>query len=186
MILSSLLSCLAPIAIAFILISILWPEQAPLPFDLPLKLCLAVGVGFGVLSCIYFLQLSLFGSSRRGLVSTQMGLLAILIAVFFYKRKWMNRSPANERASEPFRESRLARVLAILFFVALLSTLVTLVFISLRKPHGDWDAWAVYNMKARFLFRAGEHWRDLFSQPVEWAGPDYPLLIPTTLAACWT
>jgi hypothetical protein len=96
------------------------------------------------------------------------------------------RSVAGEHTSEPSNESRFARTLAIVFFIALLSTTVILVFISLRKPHGDWDAWAVYNMKARFLFRAGEHWRDVFSKPMEWAGPDYPLLIPTALAATWT
>jgi hypothetical protein len=186
MILLLLLSCLTPIAIAFILISILWPEQVPLRFAFLLKLCLAVGVGFGLLSCLYFLQLSLFGPSRRGLISTEIALLAILLALFFYARKSRERSVAGEHASGPLHESRLARILAILFFIALLSTIVILVFLSLRKPHGDWDAWAVYNMKARFLFRAGEHWRDVFSKPMEWAGPDYPLLIPTALAASWT
>lgn len=186
MILSVLLVCLVPLGIAFILISILWPGQAPWRSGLLLKLCLSVGVGFGVLSCVYFLQLSLFGPSRRGLVSTQIAVLAILIAVFFKNIRSMNRSPTGDPASEGLHESRFGRILAILFLVALVSTVVTLAFISLRKPHGDWDAWAVYNMKARFLFRAGEHWRDLFSQPMEWAGPDYPLLIPSTLAACWT
>ena len=186
MIFSSLLSCLAPLVIAFVLISLLWPEQTKLRYELPLKLCLAVGIGFGVLSCMYFLQLSLVGPSRRGLISTQVALLAGLIAIFFYKRKSLKRSPGGDPVSQPVAESRYSRILSMLFLIALLSAAVTFVFISLRKPHGEWDAWAVYNMKARFLFRAGPLWRDLFSQPMEWAGPDYPLLIPTTLAACWT
>jgi 4-amino-4-deoxy-L-arabinose transferase-like glycosyltransferase len=186
MIFSSLLSCLAPLVIGFVLISLLWPEQTALRNELTLKLCLAVGVGFGVLSCIYFLQLSLFGPSRRGLISTQIALLAVLIAIFFYKRKSMKRSPRGEPVSEPVAESRFSRILSVLFLITLLSTAVTFVFISLKKPHGDWDAWAVYNMKARFLFRAGDHWRDLFSKPLEWASPDYPLLIPVSIAACWT
>lgn len=186
MIFSSLLSCLAPLVIGFLLISLLWPEQPALRNDLPLKLCLAVGVGFGVLSCIHFLQLSLFGPSRRGLISTQIALLAVLIAIFFYKRKSMKRSPRGEPVGEPVAESRFSRILSLLFLFALLSTAVTFVFISLKKPHGDWDAWAVYNMKARFVFRAGDHWRDLFSQRLEWANLDYPLLIPMSVAACWT
>lgn len=186
MIFSSLLSCLAPVVIAFVLITILWPGQTPARWGLPLKLCLAVGVGFGLLSCAYFLQLSLFGPSRRGFISTQIAMLALLIAIFFYKRKSLNRKPAGEPESEPVADSGFGRILSILFLIALISSAVSLLFISLKKPHGDWDAWAVYNMKARFLFRAGDHWRDLFTPPMEWAGPDYPLLIPTTLAACWT
>lgn len=186
MILSLLLGCLAPIATAFILISILSPEQLRPRSRFPLKVCLAIGIGFGVLSCVFFLQLSFFGPSRRGLVSTQAALLAILLALLLYKRKSMNSSPTGENASEPLHESRFSRILTILFVVALLSAVVTLVFISLSNPHGGWDAWAVYNMKARFLFRAGAHWKDLFSQPMEWSGPDYPLLIPAALAACWT
>jgi len=186
MIFRSLLSCLPPLVIAFVLISLLWPERTTQRYGLPLKLCLAVGVGFGVLSCIYFLQLSLLGPSRLGLISIQVALPAVLIAIFFHNRKSLKRSPGGEPVSEPVAEYAFSRILSILFLIALLSTAVTFVFISLKKPHGDWDAWAVYNMKARFLFRAGDHWRDLFSQPLEWASPDYPLLIPMSVAACWT
>ena len=164
----------------------MWPERTTLRYSLPLRICLAMGVGFGVLSCIYFLQLSLLGPSRLGLISTQVALPAILTAIFFHNRKSLKRWPGGEPVSEPVAEYAFSRILSILVLIALLSTAVTLVFISLKKPHGDWDAWAVYNMKARFLFRAGDHWRDLFSQPLEWASPDYPLLIPMSVAACWT
>jgi hypothetical protein len=186
MIVLSLLFCLAPVVIAFILISILWPDRTPTRRGLPLKVCLAVGVGLGLLSCIYFLQLSLFGASRRGIISTQIALLAILIGVFFYKRKSLNGERAEEPESKPVPDSGFGRILAVLLVIAFIGTVLSLLFISLKKPHGDWDAWAVYNMKARFLFRAGDHWRDLFTAPMEWSGPDYPLLIPTALAACWT
>lgn len=186
MILLSLLSCLIPLVIAFLLISILWPSQ-PERFSLPLKLSLSVGIGFGVLSCIYFLLLSTLGPSRRGLLATQVALLAVLTLVFFNKRRSLKPSLDSDVASKPLvAKSRVQSILSILFCIALLSTAVTFIFISLKRPHGEWDAWAVYNMKARFLFRAGDQWRDLFSAPMEWAGPDYPLLIPSTLAACWT
>jgi hypothetical protein len=57
---------------------------------------------------------------------------------------------------------------------------------TLTKPHGEWDAWAIWNMRARFLFRAGEFWRDAFSNQLDWSHPDYPLLIPGIVAMCWT
>src|SRR6185295_10552637 len=81
---------------------------------------------------------------------------------------------------------RLRLILSILLVIAFVSASLTFIFISLKRPHGEWDAWAVYNMKARFLFRAGEFWRDLYAEPLYWTGTDYPLLIPTTIAGIWT
>src|SRR5437762_11120209 len=104
MILLSLLSCLVPLVIAYLLISILWPSQS-MRLSLPVKISLAVGVGLGVLSCIYFLLLSTFGPSRRGLLTTQIVLLAVLTALFFYKRKSLKPSPATEPVSEPVARS---------------------------------------------------------------------------------
>ncbi|MFY9570403.1 MAG: glycosyltransferase family 39 protein, partial [Blastocatellia bacterium] len=190
MILQSVLWCLAPLLIALLLISVLWPEQTRQWYSFPLKLCFAVGVGFGLLSCVYFLGLSFWGPSRTRLLWTQLALLVILIAVLLYRRRTPNRGLADARTPEVSIEriakSGFSRFASVLFVIALISAAVTLVFISLKKPHGDWDAWAVYNMKARFLFRGGAQWKDLFSQPMEWSGPDYPLLIPTAIAACWT
>jgi hypothetical protein len=145
-----------------------------------------VGVGLGLLSCVYFLHLSFFGPSRSGLIWTQVSLLAFFLAVYFYVKKSRKETQAIEPHSESGGDSGLERILGILMVVAFIATALSFLFISLKKPHGDWDAWAVYNMKARFLFRAGDHWRDLFTAPLEWAGPDYPLLIPTAIAACWT
>ena len=52
-----------------------------------------------------------------------------------------------------------------------------------RLPHGEWDAWAVWNLKARFLFRGGEDWIGLFSPELPHAA--YPLMLPGTVARLW-
>jgi hypothetical protein len=70
--------------------------------------------------------------------------------------------------------------------VALASAVIMFIVCTLTKPHGEWDAWAIWNMRARFLFRAGEFWRDAFSNQLDWSHPDYPLLIPGIVAMCWT
>ena len=185
MILSLLLSILIPQLIAFVLILGLWPGELSLRSNLLLKSCLAAGVGLGILSCVYFLQLSLFGPSRKGLAATQLALLICAAAILFYRLKSTKNVPPNEPVREPPSRSRLQLILSILFIAAFVSAVVAFIFISLRQPHGEWDAWAVYNMKARFLFRAGENWRDLYSEQMSWSGPDYPLLVPATIAACW-
>jgi hypothetical protein len=57
--------------------------------------------------------------------------------------------------------------------------------ISLNNPHGGWDAWAIWNMRARFLFRAGSQWPDVFSVVLGWSHPDYPLLVSGNVARVW-
>ena len=51
------------------------------------------------------------------------------------------------------------------------------------SPHGEWDAWAIWNLHARFLFRGGDEWRTLFQ--IDWSQPAYPLLMPASVARVW-
>jgi len=51
-------------------------------------------------------------------------------------------------------------------------------------PHGINDAVMFWNLRARFLHRGGDHWRDGFG-PM-YMNPDYPLLLPATVARRWT
>jgi hypothetical protein len=51
-------------------------------------------------------------------------------------------------------------------------------------PHGIEDAISIWNLRARFFFRGGDHWTDAFS-PINWHG-DYPLLLPCEVARSWT
>ncbi len=45
-------------------------------------------------------------------------------------------------------------------------------------PHGGWDAWQVWNFKAKFLHLSGDTWTNLF-KPMMWrTSPHYPLLLP--------
>ena len=53
-----------------------------------------------------------------------------------------------------------------------------------QTPLGDWDAWTIWNQRARFLFRAGQQWRQAFSP--EFAHTDYPLLLPSSNARLWS
>ncbi len=55
---------------------------------------------------------------------------------------------------------------------------------SFTQQHGNWDAWAIWNLAARFLYRGGEHWRNAFS-PLLFHG-DYPLLIPASVSRLWS
>ncbi|HKY05886.1 MAG TPA: glycosyltransferase family 39 protein, partial [Blastocatellia bacterium] len=95
-------------------------------------------------------------------------------------------SLAVESVFESSEATRFNPILLAAFAVASASAAVAFIFMALKNPHGEWDAWAVYNMKARFFFRAGDNWRDLFSEPMRWTSTDYPLLIPASIAGLWT
>ena len=179
------ISILVPQLIAAVLIFIVWPHRGQLS-SIPLKICLAVGVGLGLFSCAFFVQLLVFGPSRTALISIQVALLLLLTALLFYAVKSRKKSATGVDPVETASRSRLGLILSVIFVVALVAASLSFIFISLRRPHGEWDAWAVYNMKARFIFRAGEHWKDLYTEPLYWSGTDYPLLIPATIAGIWT
>jgi hypothetical protein len=62
--------------------------------------------------------------------------------------------------------------------------LVTYLMLASAAPHGEWDAWSIWNLRARFFFRAQE-FVSPFSNSIEWAHPDYPLLVPGVIALLW-
>ncbi len=54
-------------------------------------------------------------------------------------------------------------------------------------PHGEWDAWAIWNLRARFIYRGyPDDWRNGFSALLAWSHTDYPLLLPVAVARAWT
>jgi hypothetical protein len=57
-------------------------------------------------------------------------------------------------------------------------------FFHLGPSWGEWDAWAIWNLKARFL-TDDENWRGIFSGQLEYSHLDYPLLLPSIIASVW-
>lgn len=73
------------------------------------------------------------------------------------------------------------------FGITLVGSLYACLKWAQAKPEGTgWDSFAIWNLHARVLFRGGEHWRDGFSNLIAWSHPDYPLLLPATIAHFWS
>lgn len=54
---------------------------------------------------------------------------------------------------------------------------------ALRFPDGGWDAWMIWNLRARSIARAGAAFRSAFSpELVFWAHQDYPWMLPGMVA----
>jgi hypothetical protein len=69
-------------------------------------------------------------------------------------------------------------------FVAVAAAAIAVPVIEyLAAPHGQWDAWAIWNQKARFLYRVGDGWTA--SMGLSWAQPGHPVLVSASVARLW-
>ena len=55
-------------------------------------------------------------------------------------------------------------------------------FRCLRFPDGAWDAFAIWNLKAKFLACGNESWLEMFSDYYDYIHCDYPLFLPCVVA----
>ena len=52
-------------------------------------------------------------------------------------------------------------------------------------PDADWDAWMIWNMRARFLARAPDDLARAFSSSLDFSHTDYPLFVPGLVTPAW-
>jgi hypothetical protein len=184
MTLTLLVAILASVLAGFFCTVRLWERQVPTVPVLALMASLAVGLGFGLSACASFLSLSLFGASPHGLIVFDVGLLLLLgIAGLCARARRAPRMAAHAPVTT-LPTPRLRWLLGSSVAITLICGLLTFLLLSLRSPHGAWDAWAMWNLRARFVVRAGSDWRDVFSIS-GWLHPDYPLLVPLSVARLW-
>jgi hypothetical protein len=95
------------------------------------------------------------------------------------------RAPAPSPDKSPESRHRLDWIVCAAFGMTAMVALASVIASYRASPHGEWDAWAIWNQHARFLFRSGgsDAWRALFS--IQWSQPDYPLLLPASVARVW-
>ena len=74
-------------------------------------------------------------------------------------------------------KSRFWPLIALLFF--------TLYFFLFASKYGGWDAWAMWNLKAKLLYYSSG-WKNLFLDRMHFSSPDYPLMLPATIAFFWS
>jgi len=140
---------------------------------------LGAGVGMGICSSLYFLTLAAFGPKLAIFAGVEGAALVIALAVGIFaknrgvKFEWSPGSPA------PW-------YLTAIFAIVGVTAICIFFFYAMAKPHGEWDAWSIWNLRARFLVRGGENWRDAFSGVISWSHPGYPLLLPGIVALLWT
>jgi hypothetical protein len=166
----------------FSLVCLVWRRRTASAADIILVASLSVGFGLGIFSVVYFLSL-LLGVTH--LIRVDVAVFALLIvSVLLFRTRATAVAITVLKDDEP---AWLDRLLTIAFVTALCGALYAATMRTLAYPHGDgWDAFSIWNLHARFLFRGGLHWRDGFNPLLPWSHPDYPLLLPAAVAHFWS
>jgi len=180
MILQSFATFLPALLAGFGLMHLLWESRGN-AWALPLKASLGVGLGLGITSCLYFFRLLLLPGQGGYLLIELAFLVVVLIALFVRKRFSLD---------HPLRLT-LPSWMQILFTAAALLVLFSAVSYSLVfariSPHGDYDAQAIWNLRARFIYRSGNAWEQAFSPEINRNfHMDYPLLVPLNVVGGWS
>jgi len=178
-------SLLLSLLIGVLLTYIFLPSGNRKTAGILLRLFAGGGLGIGVTSCSYFICL-LAGLTRYVAVIDFALCLAFGLIAFMRCRKKDPGEQAGLPPRKPAARSRLKTLIASVFAVELVAFVISFAVAFLKESHGRWDAWLIWNMHARFLFRGGDLWREAFASGLDWSHWDYPLLLPLSIARGWT
>jgi len=178
MILKSFVVFLPALAAGFGFVHLFWKNDQLAA--LALKVFLGIGLGLGITSCLYFLRLLLFPGQGGYLLIQVILLTLVIVALFSQKRIFFNFTLKTAALTQ----IQILSGLALIFIGAV--ALYFLVIYARIAPHGDYDAQAIWNLRARFIFRSGDVWQNAFSPLINRNfHMDYPLLIPLTVVGGW-
>jgi hypothetical protein len=139
-----------------------------------------LGIGFSSLTTFAAVQLGVFPSTAFVIADAAFWLALALAA----RRRARRRPMPPPSGPEPRRVLTPGDWAARAAFVLVASAAFAAPVIEyLAAPHGQWDAWAIWNQKARFLYRAGDGWAAWLA--IFWAQPAHPLLVSSSVARLW-
>jgi hypothetical protein len=168
------ISVLLPLALGFGIVAVLWPPD--LKLATLLRLSISLGIGCGACSGLLLAWLVVVGRPGRGIILVEIA--ALLLLVWYPWRKRCRETTEDGRPWHP-------RLLLCSAGVVLSIAAAIMVLRVVNTPHGDWDGWASWNVKARMIYLGGEQWRDVFSHLLVEAHPDYPLFLPLSVVGLW-
>jgi hypothetical protein len=174
-----LLTISSPFILSFLvgmgLLNIIFQKRPHISFLT--ALCLGGGLGLGTSAYLTFLSYLFVWQLHKPLVvALHVILLGLIIAGHVYRFR-KHHIPVWTLAPISRQD---------IFGFGLLLLMASTVLVNIYiHPYGGWDAWGVWNFKAKFLFEAGLYWENIF-HPVLWrSSPHYPLLLPLVNVWGW-
>ena len=135
-------------------------------------------VGMGATSILFFLALLLIPASPSLAMWVEIGIVAWISYELFRHRS----SGARAEGSYPFPWN-LALMGGLILALALVIGAMSGAWES--DPEGNWDAWTIWNVRARFLAAGGSLAQRAWSPLLRYTHPEYPLLTSAFVARAW-
>lgn len=184
MILVFISSLIAPFLTGYFLVMFFWRSNEGRSI-FALKLILGLCIGMTISSMIYFLALALLTHFIAYVFVIEW--TAVFLLLYILKRKRIKIFSYHFHLIRIKRSSSLNTIFFCILLYGFMMSLFSLIYLAYYQPYGQGDAWAIWNLKARFIYRdAGLFWRNLYSPIIGWSHPDYPLLLPLSIARIWT
>lgn len=178
-------SILTAIACGFLLTSLFLPCSIRDLSSFSLRVFISIGTGIGISSILLFLCFISFGFSKNIFLITDLSFLAALAIVACFRARTTNKEIGCRCNFTASIQNRVNTYISIAFFASLIFSVITFIYLLALNPHGGWDACAIWNFRARLIFRSGLDWERAFSTLLGWDHPDYPLLIPLSIVRTW-
>lgn len=177
---------LIPMLVAYGVLRRPW-RGGPAPLSRAAAASVAPGIGLGFASCLYFLLLLTYLRAPVILRVDAVLWVVALVGLGADARHRRRRSGAVDRPNRHTMEVDWIALIAVAAGTLVLFALAAWGFWVHRSlhPHGEWDAWAIWNLRARAILRGGPDWTSVFSNGSAWSNVDYPLLLPLTVARLW-
>lgn len=148
------------------------------PGNLALEIALGAGLGAALSSAIYFL-LVCAGIVSRGSVLACEAILLALAAALFFNTKFAAASRPPVAPPSWIWLLRGAALLGLCVFAVDFSQTAA------ANPEGEYDAAAIWNLRARYLAAGSPAWRYAVSDRTGTDHPGYPLLTSAFVARTW-
>jgi hypothetical protein len=180
------ISFVLALLIGFLLVQALDPVRNMRPRWAALLFDAALGAGIGMgLTSIIFLFLDVSGAATPAAIFGIDVILAGVLAWNWFRTRVRNRARSDGAVHATTPGFRWTWLLAIAFGIALLISWTRLVQMAIALPVGGWDAWALWNLRAKYLAGPGDSWRYAVSALLSNTHPDYPLLLSAFVARLW-
>jgi hypothetical protein len=181
-----ILAFISPFLIGSAIIVILFPENSLKGAWLVLTISLGAGIGLGITSSAIFIWLALLGPPNSFYFTAELVLALLLGILAFYRfRNSADTYLKNSIVNDAANGVSLVWLRNIFIFILLISMVSFAIKAGFINPYGKWDAWAVWNYRARWLFKGGDQWTQAFTYQMVADAPDYPLLISASVFRMW-
>jgi hypothetical protein len=136
-------------------------------------------LGIALTACLFFILLTVFPGMPH--LSLWVRLALVAAAAYECRRHRQPAAPDEIRRPYPY-----APLLWIAFAAALLFVTFGMSTAWEANPQGKWDAWSIWNLRAKFLAAGDGLASRAWSPALNFTHPEYPLLLSSFVASCWT